>query len=269
MHSIASSTWSSALNSQLIFPFTLARAFLPVLTAFAQDNKPQESIRAYRPIPFNFNFNFVSRMFRSYPMQCAKTSLIVLSHSITPSLCSANHAVENISFASVGAWLMTLQSELAASGSSLRVIHMRLGSFIDRNASRTPQELPIARQNYYTTKSNESPRQSTSATKSPSLQTSSMKGVLSRELHNGVFDAVVGSSAVHGGTLYLGRGSLIYGIIGSIFPRTIVGWMMSTRQRENRSENNTDTLDDLENTHWSRGIADLEDIEINVSQSPI
>ena len=52
-----------------------------------------------------------------------------------------------------------------------------------------------------------------------------------RELHNDVFDVIVRSKAKQG-TVFVGRGSRIYHIVGNWVPIGIVGWIMgSNRQR--------------------------------------
>ena len=51
------------------------------------------------------------------------------------------------------------------------------------------------------------------------------RGTAIRQLHNGVFDTIergLGS----GGTVFLGRGSRTYDLVGRFVPEGIVGWMM-------------------------------------------
>ena len=57
------------------------------------------------------------------------------------------------------------------------------------------------------------------------LQDAASKGTALRQLHNGVFDAIergVGS----GGTVFIGRGSRTYDLVGRFVPEGFVGWMM-------------------------------------------
>ena len=263
MQSIASSTWSSTLNSQLLFPFTLTQAFLPILSAFAEESQLQHSTPVQKSIPFVSNF--ILRLHK-YLAQGSRTSLIVLSSSINPSLCSANHALENVTFASISAWLTTLQSELAGNGSSLRIIHMRLGSLNDGSTIDMPKELAVARRDHHDIKSHESARgvlsNRSSDMQSLSSRSSSLKGTLSRKLQNSVFDAIIGTTARHGGTLFLGQGSLVYTMIGSMCPRTLVEWMMDRRQRVSRLGTTIDRPDNIGDSGWNQGAPEWEDIHV-------
>ncbi len=53
----------------------------------------------------------------------------------------------------------------------------------------------------------------------------SVKGQSLRELHNGVFDAIVRGRG-RNGTIFIGRGARSYDLIGKWVPDSIVGWMM-------------------------------------------
>lgn len=48
-----------------------------------------------------------------------------------------------------------------------------------------------------------------------------------RELQNGVFDAIAGKGTC--GTIYVGRGSRAYELIGRWAPESLVSWMMPSR----------------------------------------
>ena len=74
--------------------------------------------------------------------------------------------------------------------------------------------------------------------------TLSTKGSPLRELHNGVFDAMTGKS--RRSTVYLGRGSWTYDVIGRWIPGGMVGWMMGRVARR-------EGLGDLgEGAEWER-----------------
>lgn len=51
------------------------------------------------------------------------------------------------------------------------------------------------------------------------------KGQSLRELHNGVFDAIVRGKG-RNGTIFVGRGARSYDLVGKWVPDGIVGWMM-------------------------------------------
>ena len=226
INSIASSTWSHTLNTELLYPFTLAHAFLPILATFAHDNQPQHSRWTSKHLPFLLSR--MSQYFCANSARSSRPSLIVLS-PIFPSLCSAYNALENVTFASTRAWLETLRAELAASHSSLRVIHLRLGAFDGVSAMRVSKDLILANRSNFETQRDESASQSSSdrpCDRNQSLpQIPSLKGSPLRELHNGIFDAIVGATVSRGGILYLGQGSLVYAMIGNLCPSTLIGWM--------------------------------------------
>ena len=52
-----------------------------------------------------------------------------------------------------------------------------------------------------------------------------------RELHNGVFDAIVRGKG-RNGTMFLGRGSRTYDLVGKWVPNSVVGWMMGMSRRK-------------------------------------
>lgn len=51
-----------------------------------------------------------------------------------------------------------------------------------------------------------------------------IKGSSLRELHFGVFDAIVGDRG-RGGTIFVGKGSRAYDYISRFVPEEIIGWM--------------------------------------------
>ena len=56
-----------------------------------------------------------------------------------------------------------------------------------------------------------------------------VKGSSMREVQNAVFDAVVGG---RGGTVYVGRGSYAYALLGKWIPDGVMGWMLGMRERD-------------------------------------
>lgn len=57
------------------------------------------------------------------------------------------------------------------------------------------------------------------------------KGTSLRELHNDIFDAIVRGKG-RNGTIFVGSGSRLYGIVGKWVPSGIVGWMMGFRNED-------------------------------------
>lgn len=62
------------------------------------------------------------------------------------------------------------------------------------------------------------------------------KGSPLRELHNCVFD-VVARGRRRGGTVFVGRGSWMYDVVGRWVPAGVVGWMMGLRKRRGAETN--------------------------------
>lgn len=63
----------------------------------------------------------------------------------------------------------------------------------------------------------------------------SVKGQSLRELHNGVFDAIVRGKG-RNGTIFVGRGARSYDLVGKWVPDGIVGWMMGFAAKTNGVE---------------------------------
>ena len=63
------------------------------------------------------------------------------------------------------------------------------------------------------------------------LGESIVKGSPLRELHNAIFDAVVRGKG-KGTTLFVGRGSRLYYVVGNWAPAGIVGWMMGSSRHK-------------------------------------
>ena len=54
-------------------------------------------------------------------------------------------------------------------------------------------------------------------------------GTSLKELHNNVFDAIVRGKG-RNGTVFVGQGARMYGLIGKLVPDGIVSWMMNARK---------------------------------------
>ncbi len=112
-------------------------------------------------------------------------------------------------------YISTLQKELGPQ--TVNVVHIQLGQFDYGYNQAERQQLVVS--------SNLSKAE---ATKQRLEQTAVIRHAMGsppRELHNGVFDAIVRGKG-RNGTIYIGRGSRLYDFVGKWVPNGIVGWMM-------------------------------------------
>lgn len=56
------------------------------------------------------------------------------------------------------------------------------------------------------------------------------KGTSLRELHNNIFDAIVRGKGKNG-TIFVGRGSRTYDLVGKWVPNIVIGWMMGEKAK--------------------------------------
>ena len=88
-----------------------------------------------------------------------------------------------------------------------------------------------------------------------------VKGQSLRELHNGIFDAIVRGRG-RNGTIFVGRGARSYHFVGRWVPRGIVGWMtgtvkqngLETAEKEGSVESSTEweKVDENDDRHASQ-----------------
>ncbi|KAL8964721.1 MAG: hypothetical protein Q9197_006832 [Variospora fuerteventurae] len=90
---ISTDSWSDALTTQLLSPFTLLQAFLPLLLSH-------------------------------------KASILFLTPINTPSLSPPQHALENVVAGAMDAYISTLRRETASSG-FVNIVRFKLGAFDD------------------------------------------------------------------------------------------------------------------------------------------
>ncbi|KAK3113287.1 hypothetical protein LTR53_009571 [Teratosphaeriaceae sp. CCFEE 6253] len=126
-----------------------------------------------------------------------KAKVLLLTPSVTPALKPPMHAVESTVYGALEGFITSLSTELRLDG--VAVSHFKLGSI----------DIPAI-----------TARQKRDGVPQPRL-----KGTPLRVLNDSVFDALAGRPRR---TLHVGRGSLAYGIIGSLMPPSIVGWMMGS-----------------------------------------
>lgn len=148
-----------------------------------------------------------------------KSSLLFLNPSIVTSLTPHSHVAESVIGGALDQYISTLRREAQAQG--VNVVHFRLGHF-DYGA--------ILSDNQQLVPSQYSPRAEFARRR---LEQKGLekppKGQSLRELHNGVFDAIVRGRG-RNGTIFVGRGARSYDLVGKWVPDGIVGWMMGAAQ---------------------------------------
>lgn len=175
--SLSADSWSDALTTHLLSPFTLLKAFLPLISTH-------------------------------------KASILFLTPTNTPSLSPPQHALENVVAGGMERFISTLRKELATPG-DLNIVHLKLGAF-DDGSDRDAFKMALALRH-------ENSNDSGNHTTSPVPERKSARGTPFRDLHLGVFDAIVGKRR---GTVYVGRGSRTYATLGRVMPDGLVGWML-------------------------------------------
>ncbi|KAM0799283.1 hypothetical protein BDR22DRAFT_807571 [Usnea florida] len=213
--SLSPPDWSEILNANIVAPFTLLHAFLPLLVS-------------------------------------QKSSLLFLNPSIIPSLTPPLHAAESVVVGAFDQYISTLRQEVQVQG--VNVVHFRLGHFDYGPAVTDNQQLVLSQ---YSPRAGFAKRRlEQKGVEKP------VKGQSLRELHNGIFDALVRGKGKNG-TIFVGRGARSYHFVGRWVPRGIVGWMtgavkksgLETAEKEGSVESSTEweKVDDSENRYAYQG----------------
>ena len=189
---LSAASWSDTLNVNVIAPFALLQAFLPLLVS-------------------------------------QKSTLLALTSSIVPSLKAASHAPESVIAASVDAYIATLRKEIPSK--DLNIVQLKLGSFAFGTSVSTERQMVAtaftARADHPDwTAAARAQHLKEHLTK---LTQERASGSSPRELHNTVFDAIVRGKG-RGGTVFVGRGAWTYDLIGRWVPGGVVGWMMGSKR---------------------------------------
>ena len=144
-----------------------------------------------------------------------KSSLLLLNPSIVPSLTPPSHAAESVIGGALSQYISTLRREVQVQG--VNVVQFRLGHF-DYGATLSENQQLVPSQ--YSLRAEFARRrlEQKGAEKS-------VKGQSLRELHNGVFDAMVRGKG-RNGTIFVGRGARSYDLVGKWVPDGVVRWMM-------------------------------------------
>lgn len=203
--SLSPPDWSDILNTNLVAPFTMLHAFLPLLAS-------------------------------------QKSSLLFLNPSIVPSLTPPSHAAESVVGSALNQYIHTLRREVHVEG--VNVVQLRLGHFDYGPMSSDSQQL---------VPSQYSPRAEFARRRLEERGVAKpVKGQSLRELHNGVFDAIVRGKG-RNGTIFVGRGARSYDIVGKWVPDGIVGWMMGAAK--------TNGLDAVEKEGSVEGSTEWEKVD--------
>jgi hypothetical protein len=206
--SLTPSAWSEVLNTHLLYPLSLLHAFLPLLL--------QPSTAPQPP------------------------TLLFLTSTLPSALHSPYQAPESLTTTALTSYLRTLGAEIPRS--NLTITTMKLGGFDYHNSFQSPTQIATFSTTRYGNQSpdgkdhgnnghSKTPPRSTSVDTLKSyvsLSTGFRKGSPLRELHNSVFDAVVGRRR---GTIFVGKGSRMYDFVGRWMPASLVGWMLGRRPR--------------------------------------
>ena len=187
--SLSPQTWSDALNTRLLAPFTTLHAFLPLIVS-------------------------------------QKSTLLFLTPSIVPSLTVPSYAVESVAAGGLQQYISTLRKELQ--GQDVNIVQLKLGQFNYGVLVEYGQQQLVRSQHFPVA---EATRQ---RLEKQGLIKDSAKGASLRELHNSVFDAIVREKGKNG-TIFVGRGSRTYDLVGKWVPGSIVGWMTGNGKVELRT----------------------------------
>ncbi|MCJ1226110.1 hypothetical protein MMC12_002759, partial [Toensbergia leucococca] len=141
------------------------------------------------------------------------SSLLFLTPSILPSLCPANHGPESVLAGATDAYIRTLRQEISTPLHGVNVVQLQLGALDYGSAPGGRHQLQVMR----------------NAREAREGGGGGVKGSSMREVQNAVFDAVVGG---RGGTVYVGRGSYAYALLGKWIPDGVMGWMLGMRERD-------------------------------------
>ena len=144
-----------------------------------------------------------------------QSSLLFLNPSIVPSLTPPSHAAESVLGGALNQYISTLRREVQVQG--INVVQFQLGHF-DYGAILADSQQLVPSQL--------SPRAEFTRRRLEQYGLERPgKGKSLRELHNGVFDAMMRGRG-RNGTIFVGRGARSYDLVGKWIPNGIVGWMM-------------------------------------------
>lgn len=173
-----------------------------------------------------------------------KSSLLFLTPTVVPSLTPASHGLENVAAGGMQGYINTLPKEVR--DTDIHIVQLKLGTF-DLGVAPMSQALvsgrDVGREESAQGKSAKEDGAAEAARFRPAVKGSSL-----RELHLGVFDAIVRERG-RSGTMFVGRGSRTYDFVSRWVPAGVVGWMLKgvggneeqeQQQRRRRRQPGTD-----------------------------
>ncbi|KAL8809127.1 MAG: hypothetical protein Q9200_003692 [Gallowayella weberi] len=165
-----------------------------------------------------------------------KSSVLFLTHTNIPSLSPPLHGEASVIAHAMDSYISTLRKELALP-SGINLARLKLGA-LDYGSDHDALKMAVALRHDDRIHSTTNPNSATEQNK--------VRGSPLRELHLEVFDCIVGKRR---GTVYVGRGSRTYDILGKVVPQGIVGWMLGLKARRGEEQKETrpsSAVDDLQ-----------------------
>jgi NAD(P)-dependent dehydrogenase (short-subunit alcohol dehydrogenase family) len=196
IETVSPELWSDALNAKVLNTIAVTQALLPTICEF-------------------------------------KSRVLMLTPSIISSLRPPFHSVETTIVSALEGFQASLRAELGTLG--IDVIQFHLGTFdyshvgpkhhLQTRGAGSPHAWPATTRALYA-RNFES--QTHAAHSRGFLSNGSSPGSSLRELHNAVFDALMQKRPR--AVWRVGRGSVTYDLVGTLFPRGLVGWMLGLRR---------------------------------------
>ncbi|KAL8864398.1 MAG: hypothetical protein Q9198_009889 [Flavoplaca austrocitrina] len=149
-----------------------------------------------------------------------QSSILFINHTNSPSLSPPLHGEANVVAHALDSYVSTMRKEAAAIG-DINIVHLRLGA-LDYESDRNAHQMAVALRYDVC---------AAPTTRSDSAPERKVRGSPFRQLHLEVFDAIVGKRR---GTVYVGRGSRTYDILGKVIPQGIAGWMLRLKAQKDQ-----------------------------------
>ena len=152
-----------------------------------------------------------------------RSTLLFLTPSVAPSLALPSHVAENVVAGGLQQYITTLRKEVQ--DQHLNVVQFQMGGFDYGTAVDDDQQQLIMSQYFSVAEATRQRLEKKLLVHKPA------KGTSLRKLHNDVFDAIVRGKGKNG-TVFVGRGSRTYDLVGRWIPSGILGWMLGTHKTD-------------------------------------
>ncbi|KAF2634156.1 DUF1776-domain-containing protein [Massarina eburnea CBS 473.64] len=196
IETVSPELWSDALNAKVLNTIAVTQAFLPTICEF-------------------------------------KARVLMLTPSIVSSLRPPFHSVETAVVSALEGFTASLRGELGTIG--IQVCQFKLGTFDCTHVGSKQHLQSVAGPDtlFWPATSRKLfganyVNQSRVAQSRGLFNKTGSTGSPLRELHNGVFDALIQSRPSN--VWRVGRGSLTYDLVGNWVPARVVGWMLGVRR---------------------------------------